>query len=50
MTKTQVIRYTAVLIEVAPKQIAAFFNLLIETGTTQTRKTALCEAKVSLPS
>ena len=24
--------------EVSPKQVAAFFNLLIETATTQTRK------------
>ncbi len=39
MTKTQVIRSMAEQMEVAPKQIAAFFNLLIETATTQTRKT-----------
>ena len=38
MTKTQVIRYMAEQMEVAPKQITAFFNLLIETATTQTRK------------
>lgn len=39
MTKTQVIRYMAEQMEVSPKQIAAFFDLLIETATTQTRKT-----------
>ena len=39
MTKTQVIRYMAEQMEVAPKQIVAFFDLLIETATTQTRKT-----------
>lgn len=39
MTKTQVIRSMAEQMEVAPKQITAFFNLLIETATTQTRKT-----------
>ena len=38
MTKTQVIRYMAEQMEVPPKQIAAFFDLLIETATTQTRK------------
>ncbi len=38
MTKTQVIRYMAEQMEVSPKQIAAFFDLLIETATTQTRK------------
>ena len=38
MTKTQVIRYMAEQMETPPKQIAAFFNLLIETATTQTRK------------
>ena len=40
MTKTQVIRYMAEQMEAPPKQIAAFFDLLIETATTQTRKTA----------
>ena len=39
MTKTQVIRSMAEQMEVAPKQIAAFFDLLIETATTQARKT-----------
>ncbi len=39
MTKTQVIRFIAEQLQVAPKQIAAFFDLLIETATTQTRKT-----------
>ena len=38
MTKTQVIRFMAEQMEVAPKQIAAFFDLLLETATTQTRK------------
>ena len=38
MSKTQVIRYMAEQMEVAPRQIAAFFDLLIETATTQTRK------------
>ena len=39
MTKTQVIRSMAEQLQVAPKQIAAFLDLLIETATTQTRKT-----------
>ena len=38
MTKTQVIRFMAEQMEVPPKQVASFFNLLIETATTQTRK------------
>ena len=38
MTKTQVIRYMAEQMEAPPKQIGAFFDLLIETATTQTRK------------
>ena len=38
MTKTQVIRYMAEQMQVPPKQVTAFFNLLIETATTQTRK------------
>ena len=38
MTKTQVIRYMAEQMEAPPKQIAAFFDLLIETATTQTRE------------
>ena len=38
MTKTQVIRFMAEQMEVPPKQVAGFFNLLIETATTQTRK------------
>ena len=41
MTKTQVIRYMAEQMEAPPKQIVAFFDLLIETATTQTRKIAL---------
>ena len=40
MTKTQVIRYMAEQMEAPPKQIAAFFDLLIETATTQTARTA----------
>ena len=39
MTKMQVIRSMAEQMQVAPKQITAFFDLLIETATTQTRKT-----------
>ena len=38
MTKTQVIRQMAEQMEVPPKQIGAFFDLLIEIATTQTRK------------
>ncbi len=38
MNKTAVIRYMAEQMEVAPKQIGAFFDLLIETATTQTRE------------
>jgi DNA-binding protein HU-beta len=38
MTKAQVIRYMAEQMEVSPKQVAGFFNLLIETATTQTKK------------
>ena len=38
MTKTQVIRYMAEQMQVPPKQVASFFNLLIEMATTQTRK------------
>ena len=38
MTKTALIRYMAEQMEVSPKQMGAFFNLLIETATTQTRK------------
>lgn len=38
MTKTQLIRHMAEQMEVPPKQIAAFFDLLIETATTHTRK------------
>ena len=37
--KTEVIRYMAERMEVAPKQVTALFDLLIETATTQTRKT-----------
>ncbi len=38
MSKTQLVRYMAEQMEAPPKQIAAFFDLLIETATTQTRK------------
>jgi len=38
MTKTQVIRYMAEQMQVPPKQVAGFLNLLIETATAQTRK------------
>jgi DNA-binding protein HU-beta len=38
MTKTQVIRYMAEQMEVSPKQVAGFFNLLMETATAQTKK------------
>ena len=38
MTKTQVIRYMAEQMEIPPRQVAAFFDVLIETATTQTRK------------
>jgi DNA-binding protein HU-beta len=38
MTKTQVIRQMAEQMDVSPKQIGAFFDLLIDIATTQTRK------------
>ena len=38
MTKTAVLRHMAEQMEVSPKQVAGFFNLLIETATAQTRK------------
>jgi DNA-binding protein HU-beta len=38
MTKTQVIRYMAEQMEVSPKQVTGFFDLLIETATAQTKK------------
>ncbi len=38
MTKTQVIRQMAEQMDVSPKLVTAFFDLLIETSTTQTRK------------
>ena len=38
MTKTQVIRQMAEQMDVSPKQIGAFFDLLIEIATTETRK------------
>ena len=38
MTKTQVIRQMADQLQMPPKQIGAFFDLLIEIATTQTRK------------
>ena len=39
MTKTQIIRDMAERLDVAPKQISAFFDLLLETATVQKRKT-----------
>ena len=38
MTKTQVIRYMAEQLGVRPKQVGAFFKVMIETATTQTKK------------
>ena len=38
MTKTQVIRHMAEQLEVPPKQVTAFLDLLIETAVTQTKK------------
>ncbi len=38
MTKTQVIRQMAEQMDVAPKLVTDFFDLLIETATTETRK------------
>ncbi len=38
MTKTQVIRQMAEQMDVSPKLVTAFFDLLIETATTETRK------------
>ncbi len=38
MTKTQLIRYMAEQLEVPPKQVVAFLDLLIQTVTTHTRK------------
>ena len=38
MTKTQVVRQMAEQMEVTPKQIGAFFDLLMQIATTQTRK------------
>ena len=40
MTKTQVIRQMAEQMDVAPKLVTAFFDLLIATATTETRKAA----------
>ncbi len=37
MTKTQVIRHMAERLEVAPRQVKAFFDLLIETAVSQTQ-------------
>jgi DNA-binding protein HU-beta len=39
MTKTQIILDVAERMDVAPKQIAAFFDVLLDTATAQTRKT-----------
>ena len=38
MTKTQVIRHMAEQMELPPKQVAGFFDLLIEMATSQTKK------------
>ena len=38
MTKTQVIRYMAEELQVPPKQVAGFLDLLIGTATAQARK------------
>ncbi len=38
MTKTQIIRFMAEQMDVPPKQVQQFFNLLIETATSQTKK------------
>ncbi len=38
MTKTQVIRQMAEQMDISPKLVTTFFDLLIETATTQTRK------------
>ena len=38
MTRTQLIRYMAEQLDVPPKQVAGFFNLLMETATAQTKK------------
>ena len=38
MTKTQVIRQMSEQMDVSPKLVTAFFDLLIETATTETRK------------
>jgi DNA-binding protein HU-beta len=38
MTKTQVIRHMAEQMEVPPKQVAGFFDLLIDMATSQTKK------------
>ncbi len=37
MTKTQLIRYMAEQMGASPGQITAFFDLLIQTATTETR-------------
>ena len=38
MTKTQIIRFMAEQMDVPPKQVQQFFNLLIETATSQAKK------------
>jgi DNA-binding protein HU-beta len=38
MTKTMLIRFMAEQMDVPPKQVASFLDLLIETATTQTKK------------
>ena len=39
MTKTVLVRYMAEQMELTPKQIGAFFDILVETATSQTRTT-----------
>jgi DNA-binding protein HU-beta len=38
MTKTQIIKLMAEKLEIAPKQVQAFFDMLAETATQQTRE------------
>lgn len=38
MTKTQLVRYMAEQLEISPKQVSTFLNLLIDTAVNQTKK------------
>ena len=38
MTKTQTVKAMAEKLDIAPKQVQAFFDLLVETATEQTRE------------